>query len=138
MGAYHDEMIIAGRAEEGLREAALDSVGRVLRCLGDRVAAWSRSTDTVRVDPWSATRGHTYYIKRYHYPKRWRRFQSLWRGLFGGRHRAAREYKMLRSLEARGLPVVRALATGQRRRWGMLRSCFLITEGFEGGKSGAP
>ena len=134
MGGYDDEMIIADGADGALQRAGLGSVGGVLRCLGDQVAAWSRSTDTVRVGPGAASGGPTFYVKRYHYPKLARRWASLLQGLLGGRHRAGREYDQLRDLAGRGLPVVRALATGQRRRRGLLRSCFLITEGFEGGR----
>ena len=124
-------MIVADGAEELLARAGLGTVGRVLLCMGDHVVAWSRSTDTVRVGPETGNGEQTLYVKRYHVPKWSRRLRSI----TAGRDRARREYDQLRSLQQRGLPVVRALATGARRRWGTLRSCFLITEGFDASKS---
>jgi tRNA A-37 threonylcarbamoyl transferase component Bud32 len=124
-------MTVAETAAAALQRTGLNTVGRALRCLGDHVVAWSRSTDTVRVGRGSADGEPTLYVKRYHYPKVFAR----WRTLIVRRDRAQREYDRLSELERRELPVVRALATGRRKRWGMLRSCLLITEGFEGGQS---
>jgi tRNA A-37 threonylcarbamoyl transferase component Bud32 len=131
MVGYKDEMIIADGAGAALEAAGLDSVGRVLRCVGDHTAAWSRTTDTIRVGPGPGQAGPGFFVKRYHYPKAMRRLLNLLHRLAGRRDRARREYEILRRLERRGLPVVRAVATGQRLRFGALRSCLLITECFE-------
>lgn len=131
MSRYNDEMTVTPGAEALLAREGIETVGGALRCLGHHVFAWSRSTDTVRLGHASADGRPMLYLKRYHYPKPLARLRTL----IVRRDRARREYDRLRELERRGLPVVRAMASGRRRRWGMLRSCLLITEGFEGGES---
>lgn len=63
-----------------LSDVKLDSVEAVLRCRGDHLAAWSRTSDTIRYAIKEADT--TVFIKRYHYP-RWRqRFRGMLRGTF--------------------------------------------------------
>ena len=128
-------MTIVPDAEKGLRRAGLDDVGRVLRSTGDRVMAWSRTSDTIRVRLNGEGRSAGYFVKRYHYPGRVRRVWHMILSVFGMRDRAQLEFEVLRSCASRELPVVRAVATARRKRFGMLHSAFLITEEFDGSES---
>lgn len=111
-----------------LQAAGLDTADSVLKCIGDQVVAWSRSTDAVRVDLPASAGGGAVFLKRYHH-LRWRqRIKAMLRGAFFGRSRAKMEYQRLCRLEAAGVPVVHAMAYGERRIARFLRSCFLITE----------
>lgn len=128
-------MSVVPDAEEGLRCAGLDNVGRVLRSTGDRVLAWSRTSDTIRVPSNGQGERAGYFVKRYHYPGRVRRIWHMMVSVFGLRDRAQLEFEVLRSCTLCGLPVVRAVAVARRKRLGMLHSAFLITEAFEGSES---
>lgn len=109
-----------------LRTCGLDRVETVLARSDDRVAAWSRTTDTVYVaDP---AGGPGFYLKRYYYPTWRKRWRGALRGTFFGVNRAAAEAGALRSLAAAGVSTVRPVAVGGRRGLGLLRACFLITE----------
>ncbi len=111
---------------ESLRAAGLDRVGGVLDCVGDRLAAWSRTTDAIQLD---LPEGHTaVYIKRYHYPRWKQRLRGMFRGTFFKASRARSEYKALRLMRQLGIQGVRPVAYGERRTVHFLRSCFLITE----------
>ena len=48
MAAYRDRLHMDPPYANVLRDAGLDTVSRVLGCTGDRLAAWSRTTDTGR------------------------------------------------------------------------------------------
>lgn len=111
---------------ELLRAARLDSVARVLASVGHHLAAWSRTSDTIRYD---AHGTHSaLYIKRYHY-LRWRqRIRAMFRGTFFGASRARSEYRALTQMRRLGIQAVRPVAYGERRVCHFLRSCFLITE----------
>ncbi len=129
MTPIRDTIRIVPAWRERLREVGLDSVDRVLKCLGDQVVAWSRSTDTVRVDLPPAAGGGSVFIKRYRHP-RWRqRIKAMFRGAFFGRSRARAEFERLETMRARSAPVVRPVAYGERRFLHFVRSSFLITEG---------
>ena len=109
-----------------MREACLDSVESVLRCRGEHLAAWSRTSDTIRcrIDELDTT----VFIKRYHYP-RWRqRFRGMLRGTFLKPSRARSEFRALASMRQLGINAVRPIAFGERRILRFVRSCFLITE----------
>lgn len=104
------------------------STADVIRTLGDRVVAWSRTTDTIRIGDGE----RTIYVKRYRYP-RWRhRLRGMFRGTLMGKHRARREFRALEKLRRIGVPVVRPLGWGHRRRFGFVTLSYLITEGVPG------
>ncbi len=138
MGTYHDAMHVDPRFEAVLADAGLDTVSDVLRCSGDRLAAWSRTTDTINVgcstDENGRWRGEL-FVKRYYYPGWKRRIKAMLRGTFLGRSRARAEYESLTLLRSRGVPTVRPVAYGERRTWHFLQGCFLITEGVAGATS---
>lgn len=111
---------------EQLQRAKLDSVVSVLARVGERLAAWSRTSDTivVRIEDGASS----VYVKRYHYP-RWRqRLRGLLRGTFFQASRARSEYHALAVMRKLGIQAVRPIAFGERRTWHFVRSCFLITE----------
>lgn len=111
---------------ERLAAAGLDAVSRVLAREGDHLAAWSRTSDAVRVD--LPAPGGAVFIKRYHYP-RWRhRRRALFRGVFFGASRARNEFRNLAQMRSLGIQAVRPVAWGERRSLHFLTSCFLITE----------
>lgn len=121
-----DKLFIDRPFRELLERSRLDSVAAVLACPGDRLAAWSRTSDTIYVTlPDSATGA---YIKRYHYP-RWRqRIRGMFRGTFFLASRARNEFRILRLMRRLGIQAVRPIAYGERRVGHFVRSCFLITE----------
>lgn len=109
-----------------LAAARLDDVSAVLSCMGDRLAAWSRSSDTIACQlPQS---GASIYIKRYHYPRWGQRLRGMFRGTFFKANRAQSEFRALSSMRRLGIQAVRPIAFGQRRILHFVRSCFLITE----------
>ncbi len=116
---------------ERLRRAGLDTVDRVLKCLGDQIVAWSRSTDTIRVEL-PADGGGAVFIKRYHFLRWGQRIKAMLRGAFFGRSRARSEFERIRDLRARGAPMVRPVAWGERRILHFVRSSFLVTEAVPG------
>lgn len=112
---------------EQLRRARLDTVDDVLNCHGDSLAAWSRTSDTIRVGP--ADGSSALYIKRYHYPKWRHRVRAMFRGTFFKQSRARSEFRTLSLMRQLGIQAVRPVAFGERRIGHFVRSCFLITEG---------
>lgn len=109
----------------------LHSTSDVIRAMGDRVVAWSRTTDTICVE----RRERSIYVKRYRYP-RWRhRLRGMFRGTLLGKHRARREFRALERLRSIGVPVVRPLGWGERRIAGFVTVSYLITEGIAGAMS---
>ncbi len=121
-----DRMRVDAPYRAMLGEAGLSSVPAVARLIGDRIAAWSRSSDTVYV---SLPRSNSaVYVKRYHYVTWKRRLRAALRGGRPARSRARREYGVLRAMRRLGIQAVRPIAWGERRRWGLVRTCFLITE----------
>lgn len=109
-----------------LSNAGLATVSAVLGTIGDRLAAWSRTTDTV----YAALPGSNLavYLKRYHYPRFRQRVRLAFRGTLFKASRARAEYRVLASMRKLGIQAVRPIAWGERRRYGLVRSCFLITE----------
>lgn len=121
-----DFMLIDTPFRERLKRAGLDSVQAVLRCVGDRLAAWSRTTDTILVK--LPGRDGCIYLKRYHYPGWKRRFRGMLRGTFLKASRARSEFRALSAMRRLGIQAVRPIAFGERRTLHFVRSCFLITE----------
>ena len=111
---------------EQLRGAKLDSVRAVLACVGDRLAAWSRTSDTIWCElPFASS---SVYVKRYHYPRWNHRLRGTFRGTFFNTSRARSEFLALRLMRELGIQAVRPIAFGERRIAHFVRSCFLITE----------
>jgi hypothetical protein len=109
-----------------LRAAGLDTVGKILRQVAGRVAAWSRTTDTLFVPGDGLLPG--FYIKRHFYPRWTKRLRGTFRGTFFGTHRGQAECHALRAMLTAGLPAVRPVAYGGRRVGHFLSACFLVTE----------
>ncbi|MCG8406866.1 MAG: hypothetical protein MI923_16840 [Phycisphaerales bacterium] len=120
-----DSITIDRPFRDRLREAKLDRVAAVLACVGNQLAAWSRTGDTIRYD---LDGNRAFYIKRYHYPRWKQRFRAMFRGTFFKASRARNEYRALRRMRQLGIQAVRPVAYGERRLCHFLRSCFLITE----------
>jgi len=121
-----DHMTIDRPFREQLSRAGLDSVSDILACVGDRLAAWSRTSDTIAQD--LPNSDCTLFIKRYHYPQWRRRIRGMFRGTFLKMSRARSEYRALRLMRQLGIQGVRPIAYGERRVCHFLKSCFLITE----------
>ncbi len=111
---------------ERLRACGLDTVGKVLARVEGRVAAWSRTTDTLHIPSPDGTPG--FYLKRYFFHNWVKRLRGTLRGTFFGMHRGQAEYRTLNALRALGIPAVRPVAYGGRRVVHFLSACFLITE----------
>jgi len=133
MPTYRDTLHVDPDCTEWLHERGLSTMQGLLDCLGDQVVAWSRSSDTIRVQAGRPSR--SLYVKRYHYATRARQMRGLLRGVLLGASRARREYVMLQTMRSGGIPAVRPVAYGERRRLGLLCSCTLVTEGVPNGRS---
>jgi len=121
-----EQMRIDPAYRERLRACGLDTVDRVLARVDGRIAAWSRTTDTLFVPGHGGEPG--FYVKRHFFPT-WRsRLRGMLRGTFFRMHRGQAEYLALRGLLAAGVPTVRPVAYGSRRRLHFVQACFLITE----------
>lgn len=125
MEIYKDTIHIDPAYAETLSKADLDTVHRVLDCAGDRLAAWSRTTDSIQV---FLENGSCAFIKRYHYPKWKNRLKGMFRGTFFGLSRVRAEFRALAGMRELGIQAVRPIAYGERRALHFVHSCFLITE----------
>ncbi|HVP11999.1 MAG TPA: lipopolysaccharide kinase InaA family protein [Phycisphaerae bacterium] len=122
----HDFIWIDTPFRYQLQRARLDSVTNVLACVGDRLAAWSRTSDTIWCDlPFASS---SVFLKRYHYPRWNHRLRGTFRGTFFSASRARSEFHALRLMRQLGIQAVRPIAFGERRVAHFVRSCFLITE----------
>ena len=94
------------RLDEAYRDAlaacGLSRVSEVLARTDGRVAAWSRTTDTVHVRSPNGAPG--FYIKRYYYSSWRRRARGAFRGTFFGMHRGQAEYRLLREMRSLDCP----------------------------------
>jgi hypothetical protein len=75
-----DHMVSDKPYGQRLADADLATVQQVLACQGDRVAAWSRTSDTVEVHGGSADT--SLYVKRFHYPTWRHRLRWMFAGAF--------------------------------------------------------
>ncbi|MCK4341145.1 MAG: hypothetical protein KAY37_05405 [Phycisphaerae bacterium] len=130
---YTEHMRTDPAYRERLRAGGLDSVSKVLTRIDGRVAAWSRTTDTLFVPGADGTPG--LYVKRHYFPSWVKRLRGTFRGTFFGRHRGQSEYLALNAMRAVGIPAVRAVAYGERRAGHFLTACFLITEEVPGARN---
>lgn len=109
-----------------LAAARLSRVADALSCVGGRICAWSRTTDTLHVPGRDGQPG--FFVKRYLYP-RWRnRLRGMFRGTFFGRHRGRAEFELLAQMRVLGLSSVRPVACGARRIGHFVSACYLVTE----------
>ncbi|MEW6252440.1 MAG: lipopolysaccharide kinase InaA family protein [Planctomycetota bacterium] len=113
-----------------LRACGLDTVAKVLARVDGRVAAWSRTTDTLFVPGPDGAPG--FYVKRHFFPTWAKRLRGALRGTFFGRHRGLAETQALGQMRWVGVPAVRPVAYGARRVLHFLAACFLITEEVPG------
>lgn len=111
---------------DALREAQLSRVSDALSRVSGRIAAWSRTTDTIRVS--APGRPVGFYLKRYYYPRWKNRLRGMLRGTLFGTHRARAEFDLLRSMLQMGIPAVRPVAYGVRRLGPFVTACYLVTE----------
>lgn len=109
-----------------LAACGLDNVTRILDRVDGRVAAWSRTTDTLFVPGQEDEPG--FYIKRHFFPSWNKRLRGTFRGTFFGAHRGEAEYNALQHMRLLGIPAVRPVACGGRRVAHFLSACFLVTE----------
>lgn len=123
---YHDALRIVPPYRERLARLGLDSVEAILTREDGRVAAWSRTTDTMLVPGSNGEPG--FYVKRYYYPRWKNRVRAMFRGTFFGRDRGHEEFRSLNIMRRLGIPAVRPVAYGSRRCARFLAACFLITE----------
>jgi hypothetical protein len=130
---HTDHIRIDPAYREGLRACALDRVEDVLTRTEGRVAAWSRTTDTVHVA--GVNGGPGFYVKRYYYAGWRRRLRGMLRGTFFGLHRGRAEFRLLSEMRSLGLPAVRPVAYGARRAGHFVAACFLITEEVPGARN---
>ncbi|MFO0972234.1 MAG: lipopolysaccharide kinase InaA family protein [Phycisphaerae bacterium] len=121
-----DHMRIDPAYRVALADAGLATPGAILAMPGDRLVAWSRSSDTVF--QLLAPSNLAVYVKRYHYPTLGKRMRVALRGGLLRDSRARAEYRILSAMRRWGIQAVRPVAWGERRLYGMVRSCFLVTE----------
>ena len=130
---YTDHIRIDPAYRDRLRAGALDRVGDVLARTAGRIAAWSRTTDTLHVAGVDGDPG--FYVKRYYYATWRRRLRGTFRGTFFGLHRGRAEFRLLNEMRSLGLPAVRPVAYGSRRAGHFVAACFLITEEVPGARN---
>ena len=123
---HTDHMRTDSAYRDRLRLCNLDRVEHVLAHTSGRVAAWSRTTETLLVPSPDGEPG--FYVKRYAYPNWNKRLRGTFRGTFFGKHRGQAEYRLLREMRSLGLPAIRPVAHGARRVGHFVQACFLITE----------
>ncbi len=130
---HTDHMRVDPAYREALRAAGLDRVAHVLGRTDGRVAAWSRTTETLYVPSPGDRPG--FFVKRYYYGDWSRRLRGALRGTFVGAHRGLAEYRLLREMRHLGLPAVRPVACGTRRVGHFVVASFLVTEEVPGARN---
>jgi hypothetical protein len=123
---YRDHIYVAPPYRDLLHACGLASVAAVLDRVDGQVAAWSRTTDTLRVA--CPAGGPGLFLKRYRYPTWRHRFRGTFRGTFFRHHRGRDEFRLLDVMRGLGIPAVRPIAYGSRRLGHFVTACFLITE----------
>lgn len=128
-----DHIHIATPYREMLSACGLDRVETALNWIEGDVAAWSRTTDTLRIA--CPNGGPGFFLKRYYYPTWRHRLRGTFRGTFCNRHRAQAEYHLLDTMCQLGIPAVRPIAYGARRVGHFVAASFLITEEVPGAQN---
>lgn len=112
-----------------LQKLGIVSLRTALSFREGRVATVNKSSDTRQIPAADAGGPDTIFLKRYWYG----RFSSIvsqaFRGAIFGKSRARFEYDMLLEMRRRGVPAVRPIAYGEKRKSGILQACCLITAG---------
>lgn len=130
MNIRKQSIVVDSADRAWLAKLGFTSVNKVLKYKPDTVAAMSGSSDTFPVEVGSgdgAPQG--IYVKRYRYRGLAARLKGLFRGTLFGKSRARFEFEFLAEMRRRGIPAVRPIAFGEKRSAGLLKACFLITEG---------
>lgn len=109
-----------------LRACGLADLASILPRIDGRVAAWSRSTDTIHIAGRPGEPG--FYLKRYFYTSWRKRIRTMFRGTFFGTHRGQAEYRSLQAMRALGISAARPVACGVCRTGHFVTACFLVTE----------
>jgi hypothetical protein len=130
---FSDQIHIDPAYREALRACGLLRVEDILARVDGRVAAWSRSTDTMHLPGLPGQPG--FYLKRYYYPSLKKRIRGTFRGTFFGLHRGQAEYRALQTMRGLGISAVRPVACGARRVGHFVAACFLITEEVPGARN---
>lgn len=129
-------MIFSGEDDTWLSNAPSLSAWEIFRHRPDQAVALNRNSETF---PYEPTPGPgvppLLYVKRYWYRGIGRQIKMTLRGSLFGRHRARKEYEILLEMRRRGVNAVRPIAYGTKRKWGLLKASFLITEGQFGTES---
>lgn len=128
---FADQIRIDPAYRPMLEACQLLRVNDILARIAGRVAAWSRTTETIHVSGPAGAPG--FYLKRYFYPTWRKRLRGTFRGTFFGTHRGQAEYHALKNMRALGISAVRPVAYGARRIGNFVTACFLITEEVPGG-----
>jgi hypothetical protein len=123
---FRDEIRIDPAYRASLTGLGLQRVAEVLARVAGRVAAWSRTTDTLHVPGLDGQPGM--YVKRYFYPTWNKRIRGTFRGTFFGYHRGRAEFCALQQMRELGVQTVRPVAFGAARLAHFVTACFLITE----------
>ncbi len=121
-----------GSCAEWLKASGLGSVQGLMDFRPTSVAAQSASSDTFRVECAGAAEGESareIYVKRYRYGGIGRQLGGAFRGTLLGKSRARLEFERLTEMRRRGVPAVAPISYVEDRRWRLLRSCALVTEG---------
>jgi hypothetical protein len=123
---YTDHIYVDCAYRQALHACGVERVESVLTRAAGRVAAWSRTTDTLYLA--NPQGGPGLYIKRYYYPTWRKRLRGTLRGTFFGLHRGQAEFRLLNAMRLLGLPAIRPVAYGSRRVGHFVAACFLISE----------
>lgn len=125
-----ERLIINDNDRAWLAKLGLSSVRSILRYRPATAAALSGSSDTFPIDlDLGGTAPKRVFVKRYRYRSLAARLKGVFRGTLFGTNRARFEYEFLTEMRNRGIPAVRPIAYGEKRRAGLLTACVLITEG---------
>ena len=130
---FTDQIKIDPVYRDRLRAYGIERVEDILRHTDGRVAAWSRTTDTLHVA--GVDGGPGFFVKRYYYATWRNRLRGAFRGTFFGKTRGRAEFRLLSEMRSLGLPAVRPVAHGSRRVGHFVAACFLITEEVPGGRN---
>ena len=120
-----------GDGADWLETKGFPTVEQLLTLRPASVAAVTRSSETFRVDSDRALSDGVpdhIYVKRY-YNHRKTRLRGIFRGTFFGKSRVRLEFEHLNNMRRRGVPTVHPIICVENRRWRLLHSSALITEG---------
>ena len=130
MGKRGERLVIDPADRGWLAGVGLTSVSRLMKYQPERLAAVSESSETFPVELDGIDGApDVVFVKRYRYRGWGARLGGVFRGTLFGHSRARFEYDFLSEMRKRGVPAVRPIAYGEKRRRGFLAACCLLTEG---------